>query len=51
MRTVFWSEAIEKQMNTIQIAFRNLNGVTPEELKKGEIGPAYKYVGLHMILI
>ena len=36
-------------MKNFRILFENLDGVTPDNMRKGEIKPGYKNFSLHMI--
>ena len=36
-------------MTNVCISFEKLDGVTPDEMSKGDIKPGYKHVNLHMI--
>ena len=47
--TDFWTKAIEKEMKNVRVAFQSLEGVSPEEMKKGKVKPGYSYCGTHMI--
>ena len=42
-------QAIAKEMMNVRIAFENLDGVTPDKMRKGKIKPGYEHVNLHMI--
>ena len=39
--TEFWTKAIAKEMTKFRIAFEKLDGVTPDEMRKGKIKPGY----------
>ena len=47
--TDLWTKAIEKEMKNVRISFTKLEGVTPEEMRKGKVKPGFKYCGTHMI--
>lgn len=47
--TTHWQEAINKEMTNVKIAFEEVEGVTPEQMRKGQTKPGYKYCGTHMI--
>ena len=36
-------------MTHIRIAFENLDGVTPDEMRKGKINTGYEHANVHMI--
>ena len=36
-------------MTNVRVAFENLDGVTSNEMKKGNSNPGYEYVNVHMI--
>ena len=36
-------------MTNIRIAFEKLDGVTPDEMRKGKIKPGYEHINVHMI--
>ena len=36
-------------MTNVRISFENLDGVKPDEMRKGNIKPGYEYVNVHMI--
>ena len=36
-------------MTNVCIAFENIDGVTPDEIRKGKIHPVYENVNVHMI--
>ena len=48
MGTDFWTKDISKDMTNVRISFENLDGVTPEKIRKGNIKPGYKHVNVHM---
>ena len=37
--TDFWTKDISKEMMNSHIAFENLDGVTPDKMRKGKINP------------
>ena len=41
--TDFLSKAIEKDMAKFCIEFENLDGVTPDKMRKGKIKPGYEH--------
>ena len=47
--TTFWTDAINKEMKNVRVAFEALEGVTPETMREGKVKPGYKYCGTHMI--
>ena len=47
--TDFWTKAISKDITNVCIAVDNLDGVTPDEMRKGKINPGYEHVNVHMI--
>ena len=47
--TRFWTEAIDKEMKNVRVAFEKLEGVSEAQMKTGKIKPGFKYVGTHMI--
>ena len=47
--TDFWTKAIAKEITDIRISFENLDGVTPDEMRKVHIKPGYEHVNVHMI--
>ena len=47
--TEFWTKAIEKEMTNARISFEKLGGVTPDEMRKGNIKTGYEHVNVHMI--
>ena len=49
--TEFWEKYIRKKMKNVRIAFKNLNGVTPDHMKTGKIKRGYKYLSTHMMFI
>ena len=36
-------------MTNVRISFENLDGVTPDETRKGNINPGYEHVNVYMI--
>ena len=36
-------------MKNVRIEFDKLGGVTPDDIRKGNIKPGYEYVNVHMI--
>ena len=36
-------------MTNVRIAFEKIDGVTSNEIRKGEIKPGYKHINVHMI--
>ena len=49
MGTVFWTEAIEKYMNNVQIYSFLYRWCNTRVNKKVKIRPGWKYIGLHII--
>ena len=49
MGTTFWTKAIEKKMDNVHVAFEVLGGVTPENIREGNVESVFKYVGTNMI--
>ena len=47
--TDFWTKAIAKEMTNVGITFDNIDGVTPGDMRKGEINPGYEHVNVHII--
>ena len=47
--TYFCTNAIAKEITDICIAFENLDGVTPDEMRKGNIETGYEHINVHMI--
>ena len=47
--TDFWIKDISKEMTNVHIAFENIDGVTPDDMRKGNIKPGYEHVNVHMI--
>jgi hypothetical protein len=47
--TRFWTDAIDKEMKNVRVAFEKLEGVNEAQMKTGKIKPGFKYVGTHMI--
>ena len=47
--TDFWTKAIAKDMTNVRIEFDNIDGVTPDEMRKGDIQPGYEHINAHMI--
>ena len=37
-------------MTKVSILFEKLDGVTPDEMRKGDINPGYEHVNVHMII-
>ena len=35
-------------MTNVRILFENIDGVTPDEMRKGKINPGYEHVNMHM---
>ncbi|GFH49007.1 hypothetical protein CTEN210_05483 [Chaetoceros tenuissimus] len=48
-KTTFWTDAINKEMENVRVAFEVLAGVTPEEIRTGKERPGYKGIPCHMI--
>ena len=49
MGTAFWTKAIAKEIKNTRIEFEKLDGVTPDETRKGKIKPGYEHINVHMI--
>ena len=49
MGTDFWTKAIAKYMTKVCIEFEKLDGVTPDEMRKGKIKPGHEHVNVHTI--
>ena len=47
--TTFWTDAINKEMKNVRVAFDALEGVTEEKMREGKVKPGFKYCGTHMI--
>ena len=47
--TELWTKAIAKQITNFRIAFEKLDGITPDEMRKGKIKPGYDHVNVHMV--
>ena len=47
--TGFWTKVVAKDMKNSRISFENLDGVTPDEMRKGKIKPGYDHVNVYMI--
>ena len=47
--TEFGTKAIAKEMTNVRIAFENIDGVTPDDMRKGEIKHGYEQLNVHMI--
>ena len=47
--TNFWTKDIAKEMTNVRISFDNIDGVTPDETRKGNIKPGYDHANVHMI--
>ena len=47
--TAFWTKSIAKETKNVRIAFYNIDGVTSDEMSKGEINPGYKHVNMNRI--
>ena len=39
--TDFWTKAIAKEKTNINISFENIDGVAPDEMRKGKTKPGY----------
>ncbi|GFH48999.1 Blackbeard [Chaetoceros tenuissimus] len=48
-KTTFWTDAINKEMENVRVAFEFLAGVTPEDIRTGKERPGYKGIPCHMI--
>ncbi|GFH50450.1 Blackbeard [Chaetoceros tenuissimus] len=48
-KTTFWTDATNKEMENVRVAFEVLSGVTPEEMCTGKVRPGYKFIPCHMI--
>ena len=40
---------IAKHMTSVRILFEKLDGVTPDEMRKGDINPGYEHVNVQII--
>ena len=47
--TDFWTKSIGKDMKNFHIVFEKLDGVTPDDMRKGKIKPGYEHINIHMI--
>ena len=47
--TTFWTDAIDKEMKNVRIAFEKLEGVSEEEMLTGKVKPGYTFCSTHMI--
>ena len=47
--TDYWEKAIRKEMTNVRIAFEELKGVTPEQMRTGKVKPGYSFCSTHMI--
>ena len=47
--TEFWTKDIAKEMTNVRIVFEKLEGVTPDEMRKGGVKPGYEHVNMHMV--
>ena len=47
--TGFWTKSISKEIGIIHIEFEKLDGVTPNETRKGKIRSGYEHINVHMI--
>ena len=47
--TDFWTKAVVKEIMNVCIAFEKLDGLTPNEMRKGKIKPGYEHINVHMI--
>ena len=47
--TDFCTKDITKYMMNVHISFKKLDGVTPDDMRKGNIKPGYDHLNVHMI--
>ena len=47
--TDFWTKAIAKEMTNVCTVFKNIDVVTPYEMRKVKIKTVYEHVNLHII--
>ena len=47
--TRLWTEAIDKEIRNVRIAFDKLEGITEEQMRSGKVKPGYKFITTHII--
>ena len=47
--TDFCTKAIAKEITNVRIEFEKLEGIIPDDMRKGEINPGYEHVNVRMV--